>query len=154
MKGLFSVIMTPNVEWMLVHCRWHKQPPSKQETLSHCWLNVGPPSMTLSKHWINNLVFAGQHILTWRRVWMVLYWNKTDYLCHSLGFLMYIMKLLLFWNTAYPGPQYSNAAIMNVCVDNWWIMWIMYVHIRILRNINLLWILCKNFSVEIILYCW
>ena len=28
--------------------------PSKHESLTHCWFNVGPPTTTLAQHWTNN----------------------------------------------------------------------------------------------------
>ena len=31
--------------------------PNKHETLTHCWINAGPPSTTLAQHWSNNLSF-------------------------------------------------------------------------------------------------
>ena len=33
---------------------WIRNTPNKQETFSHCWVNVGPPSTTLAQHWTNH----------------------------------------------------------------------------------------------------
>ena len=33
--------------------------PSRHEALTECWFYVGPLSMTLAQHWVNNLCLLG-----------------------------------------------------------------------------------------------
>ena len=51
--GLFSLCQTGTyVSKSLANCSFHCQPVSgKHDTLTQCWLNVGPASQTMVQHW-------------------------------------------------------------------------------------------------------
>ena len=48
-----------------------KTDPSKHDTLSHCWFNVGPPSTTLAQRWLNVSCGGGGGR---ERLWCEKYW--------------------------------------------------------------------------------
>ena len=64
--------------------------PSKHDTSTRCWSNVGPPSTTLDQHWVDVSCLLGKkHCINIENMWEIILklFNSTNKWKHYIWFL-------------------------------------------------------------------